>query len=53
MFYKLAKEHHPDAMKGKSQLAQRASEEKFKEISEAYGIIGDKTKKDLYHDLRS
>ncbi len=38
-YRKLSKEHHPD-MGGDS--------EKFKNISEAYGILGDKTKKNDY-----
>lgn len=42
-YRKLAKKHHPDANKGNS-----ASEEKFKEISEAYEVLGDEQKRKKY-----
>ncbi len=51
-FRKLAKQHHPDANKG-----NKASEDKFKEINEAYEVIGDKDKRakydELYEDMKS
>jgi len=39
-YRKLAKKYHPDANPG-----NKASEEKFKEISEAYEVLGDKDKR--------
>lgn len=51
-YRKLAKKYHPDANKG-----NKASEEKFKEISEAYEVIGDEAKRakydELYEDMKS
>ena len=52
IYRKLAKKHHPDANAGSKQ-----SEEKFKEISEAYEVLGDKEKRakydELYDDMKS
>jgi curved DNA-binding protein len=42
-YRKLAKLHHPDANKG-----NKASEDKFKEISEAYEVLGDDEKRKKY-----
>lgn len=42
-YRKLAKQYHPDANKGDA-----TAEAKFKEISEAYGVIGSPTKKGDY-----
>ena len=39
-FHKLAKQHHPDANKG-----DKKSEERFKQVSAAFDIIGDAEKK--------
>ncbi|MEA2462729.1 MAG: curved DNA-binding protein, partial [Acidobacteriota bacterium] len=36
-YRKLAKKHHPDVIKG-----NKDAENKFKEISEAYAVLGDK-----------
>ncbi len=51
-FRKLAKKYHPDTTKG-----DKKSEEKFKEINEAYEVLGDKDKKakydELYDDMKS
>ena len=47
-YRKLARQHHPDANKGDS-----ASEEKFKEISEAYDVLSDTTKRKEYDEARS
>lgn len=51
-YRKLAKKYHPDANPG-----NKASEEKFKEISEAYEVLGDKDKRakydELYEDMKS
>jgi len=43
-FYKLAKQYHPDVNKG--------AEAKFKEINEAYEVLGDASKKRNYDDMR-
>lgn len=45
-FRKLAREHHPDVAKNKKQ-----AEEKFKEINEAYEVLGDPTKRKKYDEL--
>lgn len=42
-YRKLAKKHHPDANKGNA-----ASEAKFKEITEAYEVLGDAEKRKKY-----
>lgn len=42
-YRKLALKHHPDKNKG-----DKASEDKFKEISEAYAVLSDPEKKDQY-----
>lgn len=47
-FRKLAKKHHPDANPN-----NKTSEEKFKEISEAYEVLGDAEKRKKYDDLAS
>ena len=43
-YRKLAKEHHPDANPG--------SEERFKEISAAYDVLGDETRRKEYDEVR-
>ena len=43
-YRKLAKEHHPDANPG--------SEERFKEISAAYDVLGDEDKRKEYDEVR-
>ena len=45
-FRKLAREHHPDVAKNKKQ-----AEEKFKEINEAYEVLGDPEKRKKYDHL--
>ena len=45
-FRKLAREHHPDVAKNKKQ-----AEEKFKEINEAYEVLGDAAKRKKYDQL--
>ncbi len=42
-YRKLAKQHHPDVNKG-----DKAAEEKFKEISQAYEVLGDAEKRKKY-----
>ncbi len=43
-YRKLAKQHHPDAAKG--------SEDRFKEISAAYDVVGDPVKRKEYDEVR-
>src|SRR5262245_190053 len=45
-FRKLARKHHPDVAKDK-----RTAEEKFKEINEAYEVLGDPEKRRKYDQL--
>jgi len=45
-FRKLAREYHPDVAKDK-----KRAEEKFKEINEAYEVLGDATKRKKYDEL--
>jgi curved DNA-binding protein len=45
-FRKLAREYHPDVAKNKKQ-----AEEKFKEINEAYEVLGDSAKRKRYDEL--
>src|SRR5213596_4382728 len=47
-FRKLAREYHPDVAKNKKQ-----AEEKFKEINEAYEVLGDPPKRKKYDELGS
>ncbi len=47
-YRKLARKYHPDANKGDA-----ASEEKFKEISEAYNVLSDTKRRKEYDDARS
>ncbi len=42
-FRKLAREHHPDLAKKKN---KQAAEAKFKEINEAYEVLGDPAKRE-------
>jgi DnaJ-class molecular chaperone len=45
-FRKLARKHHPDVNPG-----DKAAEAKFKEINEAYEVLGDPAKRKKYDDL--
>ncbi len=47
-YRKLARQHHPDANRG-----ERKSEDKFKEISEAYDVLSDTTRRKEYDDART
>jgi molecular chaperone DnaJ len=46
-YRRLAKEHHPDSNKSDPKAAER-----FKEISEAYNILGDEKKRAQYDEMR-
>jgi molecular chaperone DnaJ len=46
-YKKLAKQYHPDANSG-----NKDAEERFKEISAAYDVLGDATKRAEYDDVR-
>ncbi len=46
-YRKLAQEHHPDANEG-----NKASEDRFKEISAAYDVVGDADKRKSYDQVR-
>jgi len=48
VYRKLARQFHPDANKG-----DPASEEKFKEISEAYDVLSDEKRRKEYDEARS
>jgi molecular chaperone DnaJ len=47
-YRKLARQHHPDANKGDTK-----SEDKFKEISEAYDVLSDPAKRKEYDEARA
>jgi len=47
-FRKLAFKHHPDTNRGN----EKQAEERFKEINEAYGVLGDKGKRQQYDFAR-
>jgi molecular chaperone DnaJ len=46
-YRKLAKKFHPDANQGDPKAAER-----FKEISEAYNVLGDAEKRKQYDEMR-
>src|SRR4051794_29231491 len=47
-YRKLARQHHPDVNK-----SDPAAEKRFKEISEAYAVLGDEEKRKAYDTLGS
>ena len=47
-YRKLAKQYHPDSTGG-----DKAKETRFKEISNAYDVLGDTKKRKLYDEIRA
>jgi molecular chaperone DnaJ len=47
-YRKLAREHHPDSKPG-----DKVAEERFKEIAEAYDVVGDPDRRKEYDQMRS
>jgi DnaJ-class molecular chaperone len=47
-YRKLAKQYHPDSTGG-----DKAKEARFKDVSNAYDVLGDKKKRDLYDQIRA
>mmetsp|Transcript_27095 Transcript_27095/g.19535 ORF Transcript_27095/g.19535 Transcript_27095/m.19535 type:complete len:107 (-) Transcript_27095:473-793(-) len=53
-YYKLAKTYHPDTVKNNDKLDEKTKSkqgELFKQITEAYSILGDSDKRDRYDKL--
>jgi molecular chaperone DnaJ len=47
-YRKLARENHPDSKPG-----DKAAEDRFKEVAEAYDVVGDPAKRKQYDEMRS
>ena len=47
-YRKLALKYHPDRHSSKTEKEKEAATEKFKEISEAYDVLSDKEKRQIY-----
>ena len=52
-YRKLSLKYHPDRQNGKSDAEKKAAEEKFKEITEAYEVLGDEAKRKEYDTPKS
>ncbi len=52
-FRKLARQYHPDANPNANETEKKATEEKFKEISEAYEVLSDSQKRSMYDQTGS
>lgn len=51
-FREKAKEFHPDRQSGKSEQEKKAAEAKFKEVNDAYEVLGDEEKRRHYDRFR-
>lgn len=49
----LSKKYHPDLQNGKTDAEKKEAEEKFKEINEAYSVLGDPEKRKKYDTFGS
>lgn len=47
-YRKMSLKYHPDRQAGKSESEKKLAEEKFKEVAEAYDVLGDKGKRQQY-----
>ena len=47
-YKKLAVQYHPDKNREKSEAEQQDAEKKFRDLNEAYGVLNDPKKKQLY-----
>jgi DnaJ family protein C protein 7 len=47
-YKKLALQYHPDRNSDKSNAEQEEASKKFKEVAEAYGVLTDPKKKQMY-----
>jgi curved DNA-binding protein CbpA len=50
-FYEKAKIYHPDSQEGLEIAIKTAHEEKFKDLSAAYEILGNPDKKKIYDNM--
>ena len=52
-FYAMAKKYHPDSVASSSSNQTKSeAEKKFKEVNEAYEVLGKKDKKAIYDEMR-
>eukprot|EP00966_Prymnesium_polylepis_P204625 4740589-Prymnesium_polylepis.1 len=47
-YRKAAMQYHPDKWSSKAEVERKEAEEKFKESAEAYEVLSDKSKKEVY-----
>lgn len=52
-FRKLSLQYHPDRQGNKSEKEKKEAEAKFKEVAEAYEILGNDSKKSQYDNMRT